>query len=181
MDRTGHDVTARRIHGPLGFRIIGGFKLIGALLLIALGVGVLRLVDQDVGGWLTWAITTLRLDPHNHYIQSAISWASGVSPDRLTAIGVGTFFYAALYLVESLGLIFERPWAAYLTVVATGALIPLEGYEVFHKISAIKVLVLVVNVGVVIYLMWKLVEERRAAGQGAVAGGENSANLGHPG
>jgi uncharacterized membrane protein (DUF2068 family) len=167
-------VTTRRVHGPLGFRIIGGFKQIGALLLIALGIGVLRLVDQDVGGWLTWAITTLRLDPHNRYIQTAISWASGVSPDRLTAIGVGTFFYAALYLVESLGLIFEFSWAAYLTVVATGALIPLEGYEVFRKAGIIKVFVLVVNVGVVIYLLWKLREERRAARRGAAAGNETN-------
>ena len=161
-------MTARRIHGPLGFRIIGGFKLLGAVLLIALGVGVLRMVDQDVGGWLTWAITTLRIDPHNRHIQTAISWASGVSPDRLTAIGVGTFFYAALYLVESLGLIFERPWAAYLTILATGALIPVEGYEVVRKINVFKVLVLVLNVGVVIYLFWKLRQERRAAGKVAL-------------
>lgn len=153
-------MVASRVHGPLGFRVIGGFKLVGSLLLFGLGIGVLNLVGRNVGEWLTWAITTVRMDPHNQYVQQAVSWASGVSPGRLTAIGFGTFFYAALYLVESLGLIFERSWAAYLTIIATASLVPVEGYEVIHKVNWIKVLVLVVNVGVVVYLIWELRRER---------------------
>ena len=160
-------MAARRVHGPLGFRIIGGFKLVGCLLLFGLGIGVLNLAGKDVAAWLTWAITTFRLDPHNQYIQQAIAWGSGVSADRLKEIGVGTFFYATLYLVESLGLIFERSWAAYLTIIATASLIPIEGYEVVHKVNMIKILVLLVNVGVVVYLIWKLRQERasRKAGE----------------
>lgn len=154
-------MVARTVHGPIGFRIIGGFKLVGCLLLFGLGIGVLNLVGKDVGDWLEWAVTTLRLDPHNHYIHHAVAWASGVDPKRLRAIGFGTFFYATLYLVESLGLIFERSWAAYLTIIATASLIPVEGYEVIHRVNAIKVIVLLVNVGVVVYLIWKVREERR--------------------
>lgn len=160
-------MVARRVHGPVGFRIIGGFKLVGSILLFALGIGVLELVNKDVGAWLTWAITTLRLDPHNRYLQQAVSWGSGVNPNTLQEIGFGTFFYATLYLVESLGLIFERSWAAYLTIIATASLIPVEGYEVVHKVNGIKILVLLVNVGIVIYLIYKLREERRERKKGA--------------
>ena len=63
-------------------------------------------------------------------------------------------------MVESLGLIFERSWAALLTIIATGSLIPVEGYEVVRKFHWIKVLVLLVNVGVVVYLIWELRRDR---------------------
>jgi len=146
----------------LGFQIIGGFKLLGGLLCFAAGVGVFRLLKRDVGEGLDHAVSLMRLDPQSHYIHSAISWISGVPRSRLKAVGFGTFFYAALYLVEGTGLLLRRQWAGYLTVIATGSLIPLEGYEVVKKINAIKVVVLVLNVAIVVYLVWKLLQERKA-------------------
>jgi uncharacterized membrane protein (DUF2068 family) len=150
-------------HEPPGFRIIGGFKLLGGLLCLATGVGLFRLLNRDVGEGLENAVAMIRLDPQSHYLHSAISWVSGVPRGRLKAVGFGTFFYAALYLVEGTGLLLQRHWAGYLTVVATGSLIPLEGYEVVVKPNAIKAFVLIINVAIVAYLVWKLVEERRVA------------------
>lgn len=147
---------------PLGFRIIGGFKLLGGLLCLSAGVGLFRLLKRDVGEGLENAVALMRLDPHSHYLHSAISWISGVPRGRLKAVGFGTFFYAALYLIEGTGLVLRRRWAGYLTVVATGSLIPLEAYEVVKKINTIKVIVLVLNVAIVVYLVWKLFEERKA-------------------
>jgi uncharacterized membrane protein (DUF2068 family) len=147
--------------GPLGFRIIGAFKIAGALMLFAAGIGVFRMMNKDVAETLEHTAMTWRLDPHNRYIDSAISWASRIDRTRLKEIGFGTFFYACLYLVEGIGLVLERRWAGYLTVVATGSLIPLELWEVYHKPNATKVVVLVVNVAIVVYLVWKLIQERR--------------------
>ena len=149
--------------GPVGFRIIGAFKLVGALLLFGAGFGVFRLLGRDVGETLEGIAATFRLDPRNHYLHSAISWASGIDRDKLRAIGVGTFLYAGLYLAEGVGLVLGKVWGGYLTVVVTGALIPLEVWEVIHHPEIKRITVLVLNVAILVYVIWKLVQERRAA------------------
>ena len=149
--------------GSVGFRVIGAFKLLGATLLFGAGIGVLRLLGRDVGEALEDFAATCRIDPNNHYLHAAISWASGIDRSRLKMIGVGTFFYAALYAAEGIGLVLGTAWGGYLTAVATGSLIPLEIWEVFKKPDGKRIAVLVINVAILVYVIWKLIQERRAA------------------
>jgi hypothetical protein len=46
-----------------------------------------------------------------------------------------------------------RRWAEYLTFIATVVFVPYEVYELTTSISALKVLALVINVAIVIYLL----------------------------
>jgi uncharacterized membrane protein (DUF2068 family) len=71
---------------------------------------------------------------------------------------VGTFFYSALSLTEGTGLLLRKRWAAYLTIISTGAFLPLEVYEVIRVPNWQRIAVLILNVAVVIYLA---VEVRR--------------------
>ena len=158
--------------GPVGLRVIGGFKVVCAILFVVAGVGVLKLVNRDVGDTLHHAVAVLRLDPENRYIDEAVSKASGISAGKLQALGLITFGYAALYLVEGVGLILQRRWAGYLTVIATASLVPLEGYEIYRKPTPLKVAVLVVNLAMVAYVAWKLrqeIREERAGGSDLTA------------
>jgi len=47
----------------------------------------------------------------------------------------------------------ERRWAEYLTFIATPLLLPLDIYELTHKLSALKIVTLVLNIAVVVYLL----------------------------
>jgi uncharacterized membrane protein (DUF2068 family) len=147
--------------GTLGFTVIGALKVASSILLAVVGFGIFRLLGRDLGETLEGFISRLHLDPESKYIHTAISWASGIDRKHLKAIGFGTFFYAALYLVEGVGLLLQRRWAGYLTVVATSSLIPFEVYEIVKWITAAKVAVLVLNVGIVVYLIWKLRQEHQ--------------------
>ena len=147
--------------GPLGFRIIGALKLVSGILLFAAWLGMFRLFKYDLTAELDWAIRHLQLDPDSHIINTAIHWIAGLDRKHLRVIEAGTFFYALLHVVEGTGLILERDWAGYLTVIATCALVPFELYEVFQKanqpkILLLKVAVLVVNLGMVVYVVFKL-------------------------
>src|SRR5205807_10206823 len=62
--------------------------------------------------------------------------------------------YALLEGLEAVGLWFMKRWAEYLTFVATTALLPLEVYELTKTISPFKVVALVVNLAIVIYLLF---------------------------
>jgi hypothetical protein len=54
-------------HGRL-LRLIALFKLLKAALLIAVGVGALKLLHKDVADAVEHWVELLRLDPNNHYI-----------------------------------------------------------------------------------------------------------------
>ena len=77
-----------------------------------------------------------------------------ISTGHLYAAAVVVTAYAALEAVEMVGLWFTKRWAEYLTFVATAVLIPFEVYELFNKVSVLKVVTFVVNVAVAAYLLW---------------------------
>ena len=71
----------------------------------------------------------------------------------LTKIGFVVAAYALLEGAEAVGLWYQKRWAEYLTFIATTALLPLEIYELTHRVSALKILTLIVNIAVVVYLL----------------------------
>jgi uncharacterized membrane protein (DUF2068 family) len=72
----------------------------------------------------------------------------------LTAAGLAVWGYAIVEGVEAVGLWYQQRWAEYLTFVVTTSFIPLEVYELVHKFTPFKVLALVVNTAIVVYLLY---------------------------
>jgi len=137
----------------LGFQIIGVLKLVTAALGMAVGLGLFRLFKSDVAASLERIIRHLHLDPENRFVHSAISWISGLQPGQLRLIEAGTFFYVSLHTIEGIGLLTGRRWGAFLTILATSSLIPLECYEIYEQPKPLRIAVLVINIGIVIYLI----------------------------
>jgi uncharacterized membrane protein (DUF2068 family) len=75
------------------------------------------------------------------------------SPARLIQLGLLVTAYAALEATEMVGLWFSRRWAEYLTLVATAVLIPIELYELSLSVTVFKVITLVINVAIAVYLL----------------------------
>jgi uncharacterized membrane protein (DUF2068 family) len=145
----------------LGFRVIGALKLGTALLLGAAGFGIFRLLNKDLGEALEHFASRLHLDPENRLVHEVVYQVAGIDRAHLKVIGAGTFFYAVLEGLEGVGLLLRRRWAEYLTVVATGLLLPLEIYEIIRKPNAVRIGVLLANLAIVAYLIWKLWRDRR--------------------
>jgi len=118
-------------------------------------------VQHDVGEALEHYASRLHLDPENQLVQEVVYRASGIDRAHLKALGAGTFFYSALEGLEGVGLILRRRWAEYLTVLATGLLLPLEIYEIAQKVSAVRVAILLANLAILAYLIWRLREDHR--------------------
>jgi uncharacterized membrane protein (DUF2068 family) len=81
---------------------------------------------------------------------------TNIPPNRIKELGIGTFIYAALFMTEGIGLWLLKRWAEWFTVIATGSLIPIESYEIYRHPSVIKVLVLLINIAVVVYLVYRI-------------------------
>ncbi|GAC1353252.1 MAG: DUF2127 domain-containing protein [Polyangiales bacterium] len=140
--------------------LIAFFKLVKAAILIAIGVGALTLLHRDVAQTVDSWFTAIRADPHNHYFHGVIGKITGASDRDLAKVGVGTFFYAALFLIEGIGLFTRKRWAEWFTVIVTGSFIPLEIYELVRHFSIAKIAAIAINLAAVTYLVMRLRRER---------------------
>src|SRR5436305_3605041 len=93
-----------------GLLLIGLFKLLKGLLLVAVGVGALKLLHKDVAAVIDHWVQLLRVDPDNRFIHRLLVKVLSVNPGQLRELSVGTFFYASLLLTEGVGLLMRRKW-----------------------------------------------------------------------
>jgi uncharacterized membrane protein (DUF2068 family) len=75
------------------------------------------------------------------------------SSAHLHLLGAVLLAYAAVEGIEAVGLWYQQRWAEYLTFLVTTSLLPLEIYEIANKATPFKVLALLVNIAVVVYLL----------------------------
>ena len=145
--------------------LIAAYKVGQALLFIAIGVGALRLLHKDLEDVLTTLIDHLRFNPESKLVNVILENAANVNDHMLRRISEVFFIYAALSLVEGIGLYLERVWAEYVTLIITASFLPLELFEVVRRLTWVRSGLLVINTMVLLYLLKVVIErgkERRA-------------------
>jgi uncharacterized membrane protein (DUF2068 family) len=155
-------VAARTAKGRRGphrreglLKTIAVFKLVKALLLIAVGFGALTLLNpataHQVERWAT--ALAWQLGPR---AVSAVERKLTFFKNSRTLVATAAFLYAALFAVEGVGLWMGKRWAEYLTIIATSSFVPLELYEIFKHATAPRLATLGINLVIVGYLIWKV-------------------------
>jgi uncharacterized membrane protein (DUF2068 family) len=143
---------------------IAVFKLIQCALLILVSIATLRLAHgaakgdllEDIHRW----IRELHINPDGHLVNAALAKLLKISERQLHWAAVGTFVYAGLFGVEGVGLLTRQRWAEYFVIITTSLLIPLEIYEVYEHVSIGRIVILIANAAIVVYL---IVQVRRTA------------------
>lgn len=143
-------------------QLIGVFKLVKAFLLACLALGAFHLLHKDLGASLVSLTEKLGVDPGNRYFQALFGKVQSLAP-KLPLMGAGTVCYAVLFGIEGIGLILRKRWAEYLTVIATGSFLPLEGYQMVRHPTVVKGCVIALNLAIVIYLIVRLKRRRKEA------------------
>lgn len=146
------------LHSPrsAGLAVIAIFKLFKAIFLILIGLGAFRLIHRDVEDAARHFINHFRGDPDNRHVHALLVRLTSLSPRRLEEISAGAFIYAGLFITEGIGLLFQKRWAEWLSVISGAGFIPLEMYEVFAHASWKRCLVLTINIAIVVYLVREL-------------------------
>jgi uncharacterized membrane protein (DUF2068 family) len=140
-------------------RLIALFKLLKAVLLIAVGMSALHLLHQDVASVAEHWIKTLGLNPGNRYVGRALQKFASLTPQKIKSLGAVSFIYAGLFLTEGVGLWMVKRWAEWFSVIITTSLVPIEIYEIYRHPNAIKCLVLIANIAAVVYLVYRIRKE----------------------
>ncbi len=157
-------------------RLIALLKFTKAALLLAVGLGALRLLDPDVAVRAQQWAAAVAMSSDRQLVQRLVAHAASLPPARLEALGIGAFLYAGLFGIEGAGLWMGRRWAEYLTVVATASFVPLEALELVRRVTAVRAGALVLNLAVVAYLIAHLRRYRPGVPPGsdaAPAGGRS--------
>jgi uncharacterized membrane protein (DUF2068 family) len=139
-----------------GLLLIGVFKLLKAVFFCCVGFGAIHLIQKNLGSELMRLVVALRRDPEGRLVQLMMEKVDLVDAHRLRQIGVGSFAYSALALTEGIGLMLQKVWAEYLTLILTVSFLPWELFELVTRPSWIRVVVLLTNLAVLGYLVWLL-------------------------
>jgi uncharacterized membrane protein (DUF2068 family) len=148
-----------------GLVLIGVMKLLKGFGLLLVGASVLTLLHRDAAETIRHCIEFMRVDSHAPLVEHLLAKVAGVSPPTLRRLGVGTLLYAVVFGTEGVGLVLGMAWAEYMTTGVTVSFLPIEGYEMLEHPSRVKALVLLINVGVVLYLLLEIRRRRLAESQ----------------
>ena len=82
----------------------------------------------------------------------ALAFALHLTVGKQSALGITALGYAVLMGAEGIALHRRKPWARWFTIVATSSLVPLELYEIVRQPRPLRIVILLVNLAVVVYL-----------------------------
>jgi uncharacterized membrane protein (DUF2068 family) len=137
----------------LGLRLIAIYKGVETLGLILAAMAAFHLQrHQNVDRLVHW-LEHLSLTDTNGLRWQLVDALMKLGPSRFVALGLVALGYAMLFATEGIGLWLQKRWAEWLTVIATASLIPIELYETVHAFGWLKLVVLLANVAIVLYLM----------------------------
>src|SRR6476620_1251671 len=133
-----------------GLALIAVFKLVKGALLLLVGVGLLKLMHAEIATLFSRLIEALHLNADSRIIHALVLKVDALQPHSVLVVALVSLGYAAMLLLEGVGLWLERSWAAYLTVISTSLLLPFELYEVIDRRAILRVGVLLLNLVIVL-------------------------------
>jgi uncharacterized membrane protein (DUF2068 family) len=150
-------------HRDRGLLAIGLFKLGKAILFFALGIGAIHLLHKDLGDEILRLANKLKFDPESKIVTLLLEKVDLIDDHRLRLISLGTFGYSVLALTEGIGLMLEKVWAEYLTLILTISFLPWELFELARHPNWFRLSLLIINVVVLWYLIW-LLRKKKTSG-----------------
>ncbi|GLY77267.1 hypothetical protein Airi01_055340 [Actinoallomurus iriomotensis] len=92
-------------------------------------------------------------DLDNSHVVESIRHVFVLKSSTLTWFALALLAYGLIELIEAVGLWLLKRWGEYFAVVATACGLPLEIYELTERITAVRAGALVINAGLVVYLL----------------------------
>jgi uncharacterized membrane protein (DUF2068 family) len=129
---------------------------IGLLLLVGIGLFALAKNDDALFAFAEEYMTTGKRE----MIKSGLVKVVSIPTKSMQFGGIVALIYAAVNAIEAVGLWQQKAWATIMVVGIVGLTIPIEIYEIFHKVSFVKIAVFAVNIAMFVYLLRHALEER---------------------
>jgi len=129
-----------------------GVKFFKGLAALLLALGAYSLTDNDLPADFQNLLVSLHLDPEKKFFVDLAARVAEITPANLKWVTVGAVFYSLFMLLQAGGLIFRVSWIVWLVIGESGFFVPIELFELVHRPSWVKLVILAVNVLIVWYL-----------------------------
>jgi uncharacterized membrane protein (DUF2068 family) len=128
------------------------FKAFKATTLMALGIALLATRHDDPVDLLMRGALAIHLPLTSTLFDRAFQFALNLSVGKQIALAITAFGYAVLMGSEGVALYLRKAWARWFTIGATSSLLPIELYEIVREVHPVRVIVLLANMAIVVYL-----------------------------
>ncbi len=142
---------------------IAVFEAVKGVAAIAASLGLLSLAHKDVRRIAYALIGHFHLDPEAHYPQLLIETANWIATSNFYSLLAVAVLYAVIRLVEAYGLWKDRAWAEWLAALSGSLYLPLEVNHLIAHTTTINACVLIGNLAVVIFMVFRLKKRRHEA------------------
>jgi uncharacterized membrane protein (DUF2068 family) len=143
-----------------GLHAVALFEGAKGLLVLLVGFELLTYIHKDINEAAMHLVKHLHLNPASHYPRIFLDVMEHMDDTRLWSMALAAAMYFVVRMIEATGLWLRKTWAEWFAVLTGGMYIPIEIYEVFIKVTWPRITVLVVNIGIVSYLLFVLIKER---------------------
>lgn len=141
-------------------RWIGAYKLLKALLSLLGALMVLRLMHRNLPDVAEHWMARLHIVPHSLLGTLILHRIVLIKHRSLGWVVVALLAYVPLAVAEGVGLMLRKVWAEWLAMLTTGAMIPFEFVEVCRRTTWLRVVILLANIAVLLYLIVRLKREQ---------------------
>jgi uncharacterized membrane protein (DUF2068 family) len=115
--------------------------------------GIQRAFDSDLPA-IRALYRDLGFDVNHSKLLGLIQSSFTLNSRTLTLLALGLALYAVIELVEGTGLWLGKRWGEYFAMVATSVFLPYEIYDLTVKVTWLRLVALLINLLLVIYLVW---------------------------
>jgi uncharacterized membrane protein (DUF2068 family) len=149
-----------------GVRTVATLEFTKGMIVVLAGLGLFSMRHKDIWGVAESLLEFLHVNPHHHqhFFGVFIDLVHRISDVRLWKIAVVVTVYVTLRFIEAYGLWYLRPWAEWLAFASGAIYIPFEAADLLRHPTWFRVLVIVVNIGIVLYMLMLRLEAAKKRG-----------------
>jgi len=150
-----------KLNHKCGLRTVAALEALKGAAVVALCIALLWLLHKDLDVVVDHTIEWLRINPDSRVADWFYELADRTTGKGIwTAVSVG-IVYSIGRFVEAYGLWNERHWAEWFAVISGAIYVPFEVFALIAHPHWTKLAALLINLGVVFYILRILLENRR--------------------
>lgn len=142
-------------------QVVACVEFFKGIFVVVMGICALLLIHKDVWLYAESLLALLHVNTDSRIAQMFLDFADSVTDARLWTAARVAFLYAALRFTEGYGLWKTRTWAEWVAFVSGTLLLPFEIRELFRGVTLIRGGLLLGNIGIVLYMLYVILENRR--------------------
>lgn len=136
-----------------GLRVVAIFEASKGILVLLVGLGIFSLVHHSAQIAGEAVVQHFHLDFLREHPRILIYAATHLDNAHLRLLAVIALVYTSIRFIEAYGLWHMRNWAEWFAILSGGVYLPFELYELLRHATVVKAVILVVNAGIVAYLV----------------------------